>query len=60
MLQLNQYLHVLWFGGPLIYPLLVLAVIMVAIMLDKAYVSVRTVEADWTMARAWLKRELEK
>ena len=45
MLQLNQYLHVLWFGGPLIYPLLVLAVIMVAIMLDKAYVY-------WRYARA--------
>jgi len=30
--------QVLRFGGPLIYPLLVLAVLMVAIMLDKAYV----------------------
>ena len=38
MFQLDQSLHVLQFGGPLIYPLLVLAVIMVAIMLDKAYV----------------------
>ena len=50
MLQLNQYLHVLWFGGPLIYPLLVLAVIMVAIMLDKAYVYWRYARAAPVMA----------
>ncbi|AOV16096.1 flagellar motor protein MotA [Acidihalobacter aeolianus] len=30
--------HTLQFGGPLIYPLLVLAVLMVAILLDKTYV----------------------
>ncbi|AOU96980.1 flagellar motor protein MotA [Acidihalobacter yilgarnensis] len=43
--------HTLQFGGPLIYPLLFLAVLMVAILLDKAYVYWRFTRPSSTLMR---------
>lgn len=43
--------HTLQFGGPLIYPLLLLAVLMVAILLDKAYVYWRFTRPSTTLIR---------
>ncbi|OBS07965.1 MotA/TolQ/ExbB proton channel family protein [Acidihalobacter prosperus] len=43
--------HTLQFGGPLIYPLLFLAVLMVAILLDKTYVYWRFTRPSSTLMR---------
>jgi biopolymer transport protein ExbB len=66
MHDLFESWHTLQFGGPLIYPLLFLAVVMIVIMLDKAYVYWRYARPSQTLMRlvynygsAWTELERE-